>query len=291
MRARLCGLAAVLIAYALPAWCDCSKDFVLPGVVQFKDEIGARPLNIVVGKVHLVDVRGATAEEQQQIVNSLVGFCFRSDYEGEVAERVRDGFQRRGFFTAQVVDLQMEPLDRSADPPTVSVIARIQEGARYRLREIKFKGNKAISDTPLLREQIPMQDGGIFDIGQVRDGLKNLRDLYGEFGYINFTPVPDAQLDEQKKLISLTVELDEGPQFVVKSFAISGVDRQREAALRAAWPLYLRPGRIYNKKLVDSFFTKTRDLLPPGATPAQNVMVKQDSREHTVDIILVLGSE
>jgi outer membrane protein insertion porin family len=288
VRALLVMLAVV--ASGLQCWGDCPKDAVPPGVVQFEDEVGARPLNVVVRELHLVNIYRATVDEQQRIAKSLVGFCFRADKSAELADGVRDAFQRHGFLKAQVAGVDVKGLDRSVDPPTVSVTARIEEGARYRLREIKFTGNKAIPDTTLLRSVIPMKDGDIFNIELVREGLKNLRDAYGDLGYINFTPVPDTQFDDQKKLITLTLDLDEGVQFYVNSATISGADPQRERALQALWPEALQPGKIYNARVVKLFFTQAKDLLPPDADPDHNLVVKQNAQNHTVDLILSVFS-
>jgi outer membrane protein insertion porin family len=282
-------LILAVAASGLPCWGDCPKDAVPPDVVQFEDEVGARPRNVAVRELHLVNIYNATVDEQQQIAASLLGFCFRADERAELSNRIRDAVQRHGFFKAQVIALDMERLDRRADPPEVYVTARIDEGARYRLREIKFTGNKAVIDTAALRRLIPMKDGGIFDIELVRDGLKNLRDAYGNLGYINFTPVPDTQFDDQKKLITLTLDLDEGAQFYVNSVSISGADPQRESALHALWPEALQPGKIYNARLVKLFFTNAKDLLPPGADPHHNLLVKQNAQRHTVDIIVRLN--
>ena len=39
----------------------------------------------------------------------------------------------------------------------------VEEGERYRLKEITFSGNKAVADTRALRAQFKIKDGDIFD--------------------------------------------------------------------------------------------------------------------------------
>ena len=79
----------------------------------------------------------------------------------------------------------------------------IQEGEKYRLKAINFKNNKAIVNSQLLRTLFPIKDGDIFDTHQIQKGIENLRKAYGEIGYINFTSVPETQIDDEHKLLTL----------------------------------------------------------------------------------------
>jgi outer membrane protein insertion porin family len=192
-------------------------------------------------------------------------------------------------FKVAVLLLTFEYPDTSINPPTVSVTARVDDGERYRFKKITFTGNKAIVNTALLRNSFPMKDGDIFDTSKVREGLENLRKLYGQYGYINFTPVPDTKIDDENKLIALDVDLDEGAAFVVRSFAIAGADEQKKAALTALWPEMLQPGRVYNTRLVELFIQQAREqnLLPPDADEP-TFSRDLDETNHTVDIVLRL---
>ena len=73
----------------------------------------------------------------------------------------------------------------------------VEEGERYRLKAVIFSGNKTVTNVDLLRRAIPMKDGDIFNTKLMRDGIKNLHDLYGALGFINFTPVPDTEIDDE----------------------------------------------------------------------------------------------
>lgn len=288
MAVRRLLIAFLLAGFGLPSsWAGCPQDAVPSGVGQLERELGARPFNVVVRELHLVNVLRTSVDEQQQISELLAGFCFRSDKRAELDERIRDAFQRLGFFSATVADVEVNDLDRRVDPPSVSVTARIQEGDRYRLKEIKFKGNKAISDSGALRSIIPMKDADWFNIEQVRQGIKALKDVYGELGFINFTPIPDFQLDNEQKLIVFTIDIDEGAQYRIESVTIRAADERRKAALQSVWPEDLQPGRVFNSKAVELFFKTASDLLPPDASPDHNLHVAQDNEKHTVNILLI----
>jgi outer membrane protein insertion porin family len=121
------------------------------------------------------------------------------------------------------------------------------------LGRITFKGNRAISNTTALRNLFPLKDCSILDRMAIANGLENLRYTYGEFGYINFTPVPSTTFNDEKKLAFLEIDMDEGKQFYVSSIGILGADPQ------VLNDLPLTQGQIYNVRLIDLFLRKHRE--------------------------------
>src|SRR5205085_1728933 len=121
-----------------------------------------------------------------------------------------------------------------------------EEGERYKLGSITFKNNKAIQNAAALRGLFPMKDGDIFSREKVAKGLENLRKAYGAIGYINFTAIPDTSFDEQKKLINLTIDVDEGKQFYVRRIEFQGNTTTRDKVIRRE--LALEEGQQYNEQ-------------------------------------------
>jgi outer membrane protein insertion porin family len=287
MVVRAPAIAFSFAAFALACWADC-PDNPKPTIAPL-----SQPSTVAVRELHLVNVLHATVDEQQQIAKAPVGVCFQTGDTVELSERIRDEFEQRGFFKVKVSSIDISALDHSATPPTVSVTARVDEGDRYRLAVITFTGNKAVSNDAALRKLFPIKDGTWFNIEQAREGIRNLKDVYGELGFINFTPVPDFTFDEQKKLIAMKIDIDEGKQYSIASFQVRGADPNREAALKSAWaelfPSHFPSRTIYNVRLVERYFDRIKDLLPLGAAPDRNLLVQQDNENATVEIILVVA--
>jgi outer membrane protein insertion porin family len=128
----------------------------------------------------------------------------------------------------------------------VDITMPIEEGDRYTLASISFKNNKAISNQTALRGLFPIKDGDIFSREKIAKGLDNLRDAYGDYGYINFTSVPDTEFDEQKKTVTLTIDVDEGKQFHVRRIEFQGNTTTRDKVIRRE--LALEEGQIYNNR-------------------------------------------
>jgi len=230
------------------------------------------------------------------ILEDLFSRTYDATKLSEDAERVRDALQQKGYFKALVQDPKTNihdshgfhlplPFIKKHPGKSVDITLPIEEGERYRLKEVKFSGNKAITNLPALRAQIPMKDGEIFNTELMRKGIKNLRDLYGALGYINFTPVPDTEIDEEHKTVTVKFDLDEGKQFSVRRIEFTGNTTTRDKVIRRE--LALQEGQVYNAKLWEFSLLRLNQLgyFEP-LKPDQDSDTKQNPQEATVDINL-----
>ena len=212
----------------------------------------------------------------------------------EDAERVRDALQQKGYFKAIVQDPKTSihdskgfhvPFIQKGGGKEVDITMPIEEGDRYRLKEVKFSGNKAVTNTEILRRQIPMKDGEVFNVELMRKGIKNLRDLYGHLGYINFTPVPDTEIDEEHKMVIVKFDLDEGKQFYVRRIEFQGNTTTRDKVIRRE--LALEEGHVYDSKLWEFSLLRLNQLgYFESLKPEKDTKVEQNNQEATVDLTL-----
>jgi outer membrane protein insertion porin family len=176
----------------------------------------------------------------------------------EDTERVRFEFQNRGYFKVVVDEPKTEihdtghkgfhiPLLQAGAGKAVNITMPIEEGDKYRLGKITFKGNKAITNTTALRGLIPLKDGDVFSREKIAKGMDNLRKAYGQFGYINYTGLPDTTFDEDKKLVNVEFDIDEGKQFYVRRIEFTGNTTTRDKVIRRE--LALEEGGIYDSHL------------------------------------------
>ena len=119
----------------------------------------------------------------------------------------------------------------------------------------------------------------------MRKGIKNLRDAYGALGYINFTPVPDTEIDDEHKMVTVKFDLDEGKQFFVRRIEFQGNTTTRDKVIRRE--LALEEGQVYNSKLWEFSLMRLNQLgyFEP-LKPEQDSETKQNNQEGTVDITL-----
>jgi outer membrane protein insertion porin family len=228
-------------------------------------------------------------------LENLFARTYDSTKLSEDAERVRYYYQTKGYFKALVADPKTQIHDtsgfrwylpfKSSPGKAVDIALPVEEGARYRLKEITFSGNKAVTNTPGLRALFKIKDGDIFDTEAVRKGLEGLRKAYAALGYINFTPVPNTEADDEKKLISLRIDVDEGKQFFVRRIEFQGNTTTRDKVIRRE--LALEEGQVYNGNLWDLSLLRLNQLQYfEVLKPEQDSEIKQNVQDSTVDITL-----
>jgi len=177
----------------------------------------------------------------------------------EDTERVRLEYQNRGYFTVVVNDPVTKirdtgsgsglkiPLVHSKAGKSVDITMPIEEGELYHLGTITFKNGKAVTNMKALRALFAIQDGDVFDREKISKGIEALRKAYGQLGYINFTSLPDTKVDEQKKVVNLEIDLDEGKQFKVRRIEFEGNTTTRDKVIRRE--VVLEEGNVYDSRL------------------------------------------
>ena len=264
---------------------------------------------VKVGKITFVGNKAVPSRQLQSAMKNLkpIGIphsiflenLFARTYDStklnEDAERVRYFYQTKGYFKALVSDPQTQIHDtsgvrwyfpfKSTPGKAVDIKIPVEEGARYRLKEIDFTGNKAVTDTSRLRPLFKIKDGEVFDADAIRKGLDNLRKAYAALGYINFTPVPNTDADDEKKLITLRIDLDEGKQFFVRRIEFQGNTTTRDKVIRRE--LAIEEGQVYNGNLWELSLLRLNQLQYFKALkPEQDSEIKQNVQDATVDITL-----
>jgi outer membrane protein insertion porin family len=216
----------------------------------------------------------------------------------EDTERVRQEFQNRGYFKVIVDEPKTNvhdtghpgfhiPLIQAGPGKAVDITMPITEGEKYRLGEITFKGNKALTNTAGLRALFPIKDGEVFDRSKIGKGLEALGKAYGRYGYINFTSVPETRFDEDKKLIFIDIDLDEGKQFYVRRIEFEGNTTTRDKVIRRE--ILLEEGQVYNQQLWDVSIQRLNQLGFFDALKPDDPSVTErhlDEKNGTVDLLL-----
>jgi len=231
------------------------------------------------------------------ILENLFARTYDATKLSEDAERVRYEYQTLGYYKAVVQDPKTQIHDKTGvtwylpfkpkHGKVVDITVPVEEGARYRLKQITFSGNKTITNTAVLRRQFRMKDGEIFNADMVRKGLEDLRKVYGALGYINFTSVPDTTLDEEHKLITLKIDIDEGKQFYVRRIEFQGNTTTRDKVIRRE--LAIEEGNLYNSQLWELSLLRLNQLSYFEALkPEQASEVHQNVADNSVDITLKL---
>jgi outer membrane protein insertion porin family len=228
------------------------------------------------------------------IFEDLFSKTFDSSKLEEDSERVRQAYRDKGYYNAAVEDPRTQIRDqgglnwftfRPNKGKRIDILLPIEEGDRYRLGSITFTGNKAAGNVKALRATFAIKDGDWFNATMISKGLENLKKAYGGMGYINFGAIPKAEFNDQKKTVSLIIDIDEGKPFYVSRIEFQGNTITRDRVIRRE--LLLDEGQVYNSQLWEMSLLRLNQL-----EYFEPLKVDQDSEAHqdpeagTVDLLL-----
>jgi outer membrane protein insertion porin family len=226
-------------------------------------------------------------------LESLFSKTFDASKLEEDSERVRDALQHFGYFKANVDNPKTElrtieggfhiPPFQKRPAKVMDITVPLQEGERYRLKAITFQNNKAFPNSERLRTLFPIKNGDIFDTHLVQKGIENLRKAYGTQGYINFSAVPSTEIDDEKKLITLNVEVEEGKPFYVRRIEFQGNTTTRDRVIRRQ--LLVQEGQTFNSQLWEISILRLNQLnYFEALKPEEDTERKLDEQAGSVDL-------
>lgn len=258
----------------------------LPGIAALA-QAPTGPLDVPVEVRTLTIVSNDVSQElRQNIVLAYQGQTYPID---ELEERIRQGLRDLGFANARVEIPRLASMPAPSRGQSVDVTVQISTGAIYFLSEIRFE--HASFRPEQLRTGFPIADGSVFNATAIGKGLDNLKDAYQSIGFINFGAIPKLQYDEALHTVALTIDIDEGRQYLFGHLLLDGVEPHTGAvqALETAWkPL---EGAGYNPHVLAKWLGSNATFIPNAETaPKKYVSVLIDDDGSRVNVQLEFPS-
>ena len=232
---------------------------------------------IAIAEVSFTGALQMPLSDQEQIADSIkarTSMLVASGARGSALElatdegltRAKAGWQDRGYFKVRTAG-EAKTLTSSPVSERIALSIHVDEGLRYNLGGIVFRNNKAVGNIALLRGLFPIEDGDIFSREKIATGLANLT---------------KTVFDDQQKLISVEVNLDEGKQFFVRSVNIVGLDEPTQREILKDFPI----GQVYNWRLFDQFVARHYSILRFSPDDPSHIDRRLDERTGTVALTL-----
>jgi outer membrane protein insertion porin family len=216
---------------------------------------------------------------------------------------IRGLYRDNGYFKVSIADPVLESIDTEgyrlgvplvlgrSHGKAVNITIPISEGERYRMGTLKIVSSdpdKALTlKVDALKKAFPLQPGDIFSAEKVRKALETYGKIYGEYGFIDFTPEPDSDIDDVKKIINMTLRFDEQKQYFVRRIDFSGNTTTRDKVIRRQ--LVIDEGQLFNKRLWEMSILRLNQLDYFDKIEADKAAeIKRNTKDGTVDINLKL---
>ena len=151
---------------------------------------------------------------------------------------VRDLLAAKGFQLKSIAH-RLEPVIGSKTGDMM-LIFDVEEGQRVAIADVEFEGNEVFDDDELKGKLATKSEGffwfrnGTFDEDRLREDLrKSLPSFYGSHGYLDFAVTGDSlAVDQETGKARLIIRVDEGKQYLLASFEITGNRRFATEELR-----------------------------------------------------------
>src|SRR5947208_1277369 len=207
------------------------------------------------------------------------------------ARKMQEKYVEKGFFLAEVTPKTV-PLPNNE----VNVIFQVNEHAKITVKEVRFVGNHALSDSEL-KDAMLTQEGGPFSFltgaGTYREEAFQraeivLQGLYFDQGYIYVKfGKPAIELSPDKRYIFITMTIDEGEPFDVRKIDVSGdllVSREQLLSL-----ITTRSGERFSKTRLQNDMNRLLDVYKDKGYAYANVTpdTAVDSEKRLVDLTYV----
>lgn len=166
------------------------------------------------------------------------------------ALRLKYFYESEGYYFAKIT-----PVLKKKTENEVELTYVIDEGNRVKIKEIKFEGNKALSSRKIKKVMSTSErkfysfitGSGFYKKYEMLQDLEKIKDLYYDNGYLKVSVgEPKIEFSQDKKWMTITIPISEGPQFKVSSVKLAGFkDKQEEKELSEK--IQLKAGEIFSK--------------------------------------------
>jgi outer membrane protein insertion porin family len=215
---------------------------------------------------------------------------------------IRGLYQDNGYFKVLVKDPILEnvdtegwrwgiPLTGKTPGKAVNITIPIEEGDKYTMGTLKIASSdpdKALSlKVDALKSVFPLHPGDVFSASKVRKAMEDYTKIYGQYGFIDFVPEPQEDIDEAAKRINLVMKFDEGKQYYVRRIEFSGNTTTRDKVIRRE--LLIDEGQLFNKRAWEVSILRLNQLNYFDKIEADKAAeIKRNTKDGTVDILLKL---
>lgn len=212
---------------------------------------------------------------------------------------IRQYYQEHGFFDVRVG----RKLIWSADMSELEIRFVIDEGLRYKVQKVLFRGNQRLSDAQL-RKNLKLTEGAFYDSDTMQRDIRQIVRDYSPFGYIydprtqnpDYLHIVDRTVFlKQPGQVELVYDIHEGKPFRIGRILVKGNARTKEKVVLRE--LRVAPGQLYNagelqdavQRLRGSAYFSGASITPIGDDPNSRDLLVEVSERRTASVTIGAG--
>ena len=176
----------------------------------------------------------------------------RLDYD---ARLLRQFYLGRGYANIQIKRAQGGLL---ADRSGFALTFEIDEGTRYKLRDVSFTSQITDIDVSKFRDDIPLEKGDWYNVKGLEQGLLNVTNSLGNLGYAFVDVRPQVTPDTESNELDIEISIGEGRKNYIERIEVVNNSRTRDTVIRRE--LEVVEGDPYNQLKLDKSLRNVKNL-------------------------------
>lgn len=209
--------------------------------------------------------------------------------EADIEMNLKAFYKEHGYMQVQVG----EPITRIFEGPRgVTPMFRktkqqffielpIDAGDQYRVGELSLK-DCGILKCEALVKTFGLNKGDVVNFKKIKDTLDNLKKLYGNMGYINWSYIPEQSFDPKTKTMNLVFTLVPSNQFTVHRIIFQGNTKTRDKIMRREF--ILEEGRTFSTYYLEMSVLRLNQLGFFDKIEEKDYEVKPNEKTGQVDV-------
>ncbi len=133
------------------------------------------------------------------------------------------------------IDARVGQPDVDYEEDGIYLTFHVEEGPRYRMGEVSFRGDLLVSEDDL-KELTVLDDlgeeGEYFSRSAMQEDTQNLADFYTDYGYAFAEADVNMQVDEEARKVDVVYNLSKGDKIYIGRVLIEGNTRTRDNVIR-----------------------------------------------------------
>jgi outer membrane protein insertion porin family len=177
--------------------------------------------------------------------------------------RVQDFYLNHGYVQAQLGEPKISYTDgksglfKKKPIKWMTLDIPVTEGPQYRVGEMKFEGMTVFKEE-FARTFFKLEPGDVYNEGKLKKGFDKLRDLYGSVGYFQWTGGPRKKPDPEKKVVDVTLFMEEDKRYYVGQIHFTGNESTRDKVIRRE--VYMNEGDVFNTEALKMSIKRINQL-------------------------------
>lgn len=214
----------------------------------------------------------------------LVRGTFKQEIFDQDLANLQRFYRQHGYLDSMV---QPEPVVREKKRLVLKI--KLNEGRRYFLGEISFKGNLVVPESALRDQLVLKKKGEVFNQEKAEANLAQIKRFYLDRGYVRVFVEPVPEKGAIPEVINLTYFVEPGQVFSVDEVIIKGNTKTKDKVIRRE--VKLAPGEEFSGRQLTRSYNNLRDLNyfeeinlypePMAEEAKANLMVEVKEKERT----------